>query len=224
MTPALRERFLPRFVATGSERCAKALAAVTAAGAGAPATARGELHTLAGEAGILGFAELAQLAQAGERDSVAWAEAGDVAARARCAIAIRTLASRIRALTPPPAPRRLLVVDDSPLVAAEVAAQLEADGWQVASAGDGDAATRMVGEFHPAVILLDVNLPGPGVAALCASARAASKAPVAICLMSGAPEDELAARARAVGAEGWVAKQAGLARVAAVVRTLAAGA
>jgi|JI10StandDraft_1071094.scaffolds.fasta_scaffold22962_6 CheY-like chemotaxis protein len=223
MTPAMRDRFLPRFVATGGERCARALAAVTADGAGAPTTARSELHTLAGEAGILGLAELAELAQAGERDSLTWAEGGDLAARARVAIAIRTLASRIRALAAAaPAPRRLIVVDDSPLIAAEVGAQLEADGWQVESAHDGAGAVRLVREFRPTVVLLDVNLPGPSLPALCAEARAAAAQPLAICLLSGAPDAELALRAREAGADGWVSKRAGLEQVAATVRAMAA--
>ena len=221
MNDSLRSRFLPKLIELGGQRCARALAAITAAGPGTPQVARAELHTLAGEAGILGLAELAQLAQAGERDCVAWAERGDVAARARAAIGVRTLAARLRALTPAAAPRRVVVVDDSPLVTAEVGDRLRADGWEVEAAADVESTLRLVREWRPQVVLMDVNMPGLTLADLCARTRAAAASALAICLLSGASDAELTAHARAVGADGWVSKVAGLGVVVERVRAMA---
>ena len=221
MTDGVRARFLPRFVELGGQRCARALTAITH-GAGEPAVARGELHTLAGEAGILGLAELARAAQDGERACVAWAERGEVAARAQAAIAVRGLAAAIRKLAPPA--RRVVVVDDSPLVADEVGAHLRADGWEVEAAADDDAAERLVRDWRPQVLLLDVNMPGAPLAELCARARAAATGGLAICLLSGASDDELTRQARAVGADGWVSKVAGMGVVVDRVRAMASAA
>lgn len=220
MTDDVRARFLPRFVAVGGERCARALAAITG-GAGAPAVAKSELHTLAGEAGILGLRELAQLAAGGERDCASWAERGEVAARARAAIAVRNLAAAIRKLAPPP-PRRVVVLDDSPLVAAEVGDRLRADGWEVEAATDVATAERLVRDWRPQVVLLDVNLPGVTLAEACARTRGAAGGGVAICLLSGASDAELGDHARAVGADGWVSKVAGVGVVVERVRAMVA--
>jgi len=219
VTDDVRARFLPRFVAVGGERCARALAAITG-GAGAPAVAKSELHTLAGEAGILGLRELAERAAGGERDCARWAEGGEVAARARAAIAVRELAAAIRKLAPPP--RRVVVLDDSPLVAAEVGDRLRADGWEVEAAVDLATAERLVRDWRPQVVLLDVNLPGVTLAEACARTRDAGGAGVAICLLSGASDAELGAHARTVGADGWVSKVAGVGVVVERVRAMAA--
>jgi CheY-like chemotaxis protein len=219
VTDDVRARFLPRFVAVGGERCARALAAITG-GAGAPAVAKSELHTLAGEAGILGLRELADRAVGGERECATWAERGEVAARARAAIAVRELAAAIRKLAPPP--RRVVVLDDSPLVAAEVGDRLRADGWEVEAAVDLATAERLVRDWRPQVVLLDVNLPGVTLAEACARTRDAGGAGVAICLLSGASDAELGAHARAVGADGWVSKVAGVGVVVERVRAMAA--
>ncbi|MBK9032505.1 MAG: response regulator [Myxococcales bacterium] len=221
MNESLRSRFLPRLVEVGGQRCARALAAIMAAEPGAAAAARAELHTLAGETGILGLTELAELAQRGERDCAAWADAGEVAARARAAIAVRTLAARLRALAPVAPPRRVVVVDDSPLVAAEVGDRLRADGWEVEAADDLESTLRLVRDWHPQVVLMDVNMPGLTLADLCARTRAAATGALAICLLSGASDAELTAHARAVGADGWVSKVAGLGVVVERVRAMA---
>jgi CheY-like chemotaxis protein len=67
----------------------------------------------------------------------------------------------IRAPEPkPPSPRRVLIVDDGPLVAAmlaDVVSMLDYEG-QVAT--NGSDALRLVSEFGPDVVLLDIDLPG----------------------------------------------------------------
>lgn len=232
MIDELRARYLPRFVATAQRRLAAAMEAVTPAGAGAPQVARSELHTLAGEAGILGLTAIATQAQAAEADAVRWRDTDDVAARARVAIAVRQLGAAVRALEVPAAaeaerpaagqPHRIVVVDDSALVAEQVCDGLRADGCQASAASDLESTIRLVRELRPHVVLLDVNMPGLSLTELCARTReAAGASPVAICLLSGVSEAELTAHARQVGADGYVSKVAGLDNVVAHVRRLA---
>jgi DNA-binding response OmpR family regulator len=53
----------------------------------------------------------------------------------------------------------VLLVEDSPTQAKEIAANLKKCGLEVRIAEDGITALRMVDEFQPDLIILDVNLP-----------------------------------------------------------------
>jgi two-component system response regulator MtrA len=118
---------------------------------------------------------------------------------------------------------RVVVVDDSALVAEQVCDGLRAAGCEARAAGDVDSTLRLVRELGPHVVLVDVHMPGLSLAELCARVREASGAArVAICLLSGVPEAELTIRAREVGADGFVSKVAGLPHVVAQVRRIAA--
>ncbi|HEY7511468.1 MAG TPA: response regulator [Vicinamibacteria bacterium] len=55
---------------------------------------------------------------------------------------------------------RIVVVDDDPAVVRAVAAVLEADGYEVEGVGDQAEALRAVLQDPPALVVLDVNMPG----------------------------------------------------------------
>jgi DNA-binding response OmpR family regulator len=59
-----------------------------------------------------------------------------------------------------PAGLRALVVDDEPPLVKVVASYLEREGFQVATAGDGERAVELARELAPDVIVLDLMLPG----------------------------------------------------------------
>jgi len=73
----------------------------------------------------------------------------------------------------------VLVVDDEPLVRDVVTRYLERDGHRVVTAGDGEAARRLIERESPSLVLLDVMLPGTvdGLD-LCRWIRASSQLPV----------------------------------------------
>jgi DNA-binding response OmpR family regulator len=56
--------------------------------------------------------------------------------------------------------RQVLVVDDEPHIRTVLRGYLEADGFAVSEAGDGEAALREVRRQPPDLVLLDVVLPG----------------------------------------------------------------
>jgi CheY-like chemotaxis protein/anti-sigma regulatory factor (Ser/Thr protein kinase) len=60
------------------------------------------------------------------------------------------------------APRRplVLVADDDAQVRASLGALLRADGYEVGEAEDGVACVRLVRELQPAVLVLDLSMPG----------------------------------------------------------------
>jgi DNA-binding response OmpR family regulator len=55
---------------------------------------------------------------------------------------------------------RIVVVDDDPAVLRAVTAVLEADGYRVEGVHDQHEALRAVLEDPPALVVLDVNMPG----------------------------------------------------------------
>lgn len=55
---------------------------------------------------------------------------------------------------------RIVVVDDDPALVRAVTAVLEADGYRVEGARDQREALRAVLEDPPALVVLDVNMPG----------------------------------------------------------------
>ena len=56
--------------------------------------------------------------------------------------------------------RRVLVVDDEPHIRAVLRGYLEADGFAVSEAADGEAAVRRLHQDAPDLVLLDVMMPG----------------------------------------------------------------
>lgn len=72
---------------------------------------------------------------------------------------------------PPAAPRRALVVDDEQPLAMVVAGYLEREGFEVALASDGPSAVQLAREQDPAVVVLDLGLPGLDGVEVCRSIR-----------------------------------------------------
>ena len=71
--------------------------------------------------------------------------------------------SHKRTMTENPArrrPQRILVVDDNPDNIALTGELLTSRGYEVLSATSADAALQLVQQQHPALVLLDVIMPG----------------------------------------------------------------
>jgi CheY-like chemotaxis protein len=69
--------------------------------------------------------------------------------------------------------KRLLVVDDEPVVRALITACLDGAGWEVDAVADGAAALDAASQTQPDLILLDVGLPGLSGPAVLQQLRAA---------------------------------------------------
>ncbi len=124
------------------------------------------------------------------------------------------------------APPLVLVVDDEPAIAALVQGYLERDGLRAVVAPDGPAALAAVAAHHPAVVLLDVGLPGLDGTAVCRRLREAGDwTPV---LFVTARDDEVdRVLGLELGADDYVTKPFSprelVARVRAVLRRTAPG-
>jgi HPt (histidine-containing phosphotransfer) domain-containing protein len=66
MIDEIRDKFLPRFLDTARARLERA-SKMIADGSDAAAAIASDLHTIAGEAAVMGLAEIAEVAREGER-------------------------------------------------------------------------------------------------------------------------------------------------------------
>lgn len=118
----------------------------------------------------------------------------------------------------------VLVVDDDEQLRRAVTAVVAAqpDLVVVGETGDGDQAVAMAAELVPAVVLLDLRMPGTdGIAAARAINDGLPNTRV-IMLTTGDEEDDLYRAIRA-GASGYVLKDSALDEVGVSIRTVAAG-
>ena len=100
--------------------------------------------------------------------------------------------------------RRVLVVDDEPRIRTVLRGYLEAEGFEVSEAGDGESALRILAEYRPDVVLLDVMMPGlDGLEAL---RRLRETSDVYVILLTARAEEVDKLVGLAVGADDYVTK------------------
>lgn len=56
--------------------------------------------------------------------------------------------------------KRILIVDDEPHIRRLLATRLEAEGFEVREAGDGEEGLTVVSDYSPDLVLLDLMMPG----------------------------------------------------------------
>ncbi|MFT3925194.1 MAG: response regulator [Myxococcales bacterium] len=102
--------------------------------------------------------------------------------------------------------RRVLVVDDDPVVRQVVATILSTRGYDVVVRGEALGTLAVIAREQPDIVVLDVNMPGlSGDALARLVSNRAGKAPQVI-LHSSQPHGELARLAQEAGALGAIEK------------------
>ena len=121
----------------------------------------------------------------------------------------------------PPAPLRVVVVDDHPIWRDAVERDLAAAGLDVVgSAGDGDKAVRVCAAVRPDVLVCDLQMPGlSGVEVT----RAVAPQGVRVLVLSASGEQADVLEAVKAGATGYLVKSASAAELVDAVRRTAAG-
>lgn len=113
-------------------------------------------------------------------------------------------------------PRRVLVVDDSEATAKLLEAELSARGFEVHTADSADKATKIIlkKKTRPDLVLLDVKMPNVNGEQFCRFIKSnALFAGIKVLLCSGENEAELQRICREAGADGYVQKDALIAKV-----------
>jgi two-component system phosphate regulon response regulator PhoB len=102
---------------------------------------------------------------------------------------------------------KILIVEDEADLALMVRYNLEAEGFNVATAASGDEATELMRESLPDLILLDWMLPGLSGIELCRRWRAKEEtARIPIIMITARGEEEERIRGLATGADDYVVK------------------
>jgi len=116
--------------------------------------------------------------------------------------------------------RRILVVDDEARIRGIVRGYLESDGFEVAEAGDGDAALAVADDWRPDLVVLDVMMPGIDGVEVLRRIRTSSEIPVILLTARSEEVDKLVGLS--VGADDYVTKPFSprelVARIKAVLR------
>jgi DNA-binding response OmpR family regulator len=98
----------------------------------------------------------------------------------------------------------VLVVDDEPIVRDVVVRYLQRDGYRTLETADGVEAERLVAEARPALVVLDVMLPGMDGLELLRRIRADSELPVIMLTARGEEADRIVGLE--LGADDYVTK------------------
>jgi two-component system response regulator VicR len=116
--------------------------------------------------------------------------------------------------------RRVLVVEDDPVLTRVLRDNLTFDGFDVRCVSNGELALSEAREFSPDLLLLDVTLPGESGFEICERWRKASRTPIIFLTAMGQKADKV--RGLKLGADDYITKPFELdellARVHAVLR------
>jgi CheY-like chemotaxis protein len=104
-------------------------------------------------------------------------------------------------------PPRVLIADDNPQGVELLEAYLADTGYEVRTAADGDEALRKVGEWQPAVVLLDIMMPKTSGFEVCKRLKAdpATRA-VAVLMITALDQPSDVERAVEAGTDDFLTK------------------
>jgi DNA-binding response OmpR family regulator len=103
--------------------------------------------------------------------------------------------------------KKILIVDDEPNIVVSLEYLMKKEGFDVAVAGDGDAALALVASFKPDLVLLDVMMPKKSGFEVCQVLRAdPARAGLKIVMLTAKGRDPEVAKGMALGADLYVTK------------------
>jgi DNA-binding response OmpR family regulator len=112
----------------------------------------------------------------------------------------------------------IVVVDDEPMVCEVVSEYLRSDGYRVLAAHDGQHALELINSHQPALVVLDVMLPGIDGLSILRRLRADGDIPVILLTARASEVDRIVGLE--VGADDYVVKPFSPRELAARVRTV----
>jgi two-component system alkaline phosphatase synthesis response regulator PhoP len=112
----------------------------------------------------------------------------------------------------------ILIVDDEPQISAVISAYLINSGYRTITAQDGKTALEIFEEKHPALILLDLNLPGKDGLEVCQTIRQDSDVPIIMLTARSEETDKLVGLE--LGADDYIVKPFSPREVVARVKTV----
>ncbi len=123
----------------------------------------------------------------------------------------------------PPGRRRILIVDDDPLVREALRHCLQFAGYEVAEAAEGEEALARVRERPPQAMLLDIRMPGVDGYTVCERLQdLPTPTRVPVIIITGFGDFDLHRRAYAVGASACLTKPVRLAALVGILEAVLA--
>lgn len=118
--------------------------------------------------------------------------------------------------------RSVILVEDEPNIAEAIRFLLQRDGWQVEVVRDGNAALAAVGQVRPALVILDLMLPGQsGMEILTALRRAPATAGLPVLMLTAKGQGRDREAAERAGVSRFMTKPFSNTEIRAAVRELA---
>jgi len=119
--------------------------------------------------------------------------------------------------------KKILIVDDEPNIVLSLEFMMKREGYEVAVAGDGEAALAQVASFVPDLVLLDVMMPKKSGYEVCQLLRAdPARAGLKIVMLTAKGRDSEVAKGMALGADAYVTKPFATRDLVAQVKSLLA--
>ncbi|GAB1390355.1 response regulator [Rubrivivax sp.] len=120
-----------------------------------------------------------------------------------------------------PTKPKVLIADDEPNIVISLEYLMKREGYQVLVARDGEQALSMIRAERPALVLLDVMMPGRSGFEVCQSVRTDEAfAGMKIMLLTAKGRDTDVAQGMALGADAYMTKPFSTRELAARVREL----
>jgi len=114
--------------------------------------------------------------------------------------------------------RRVLIVEDERSLSTLLVYMLSREGYEVASAADGNNGLAAVHRFRPQIIVLDLGLPGLSGDDVCRAIRSdANLAGTFVLVLTGLEDPEARRRVRDAGADCYMCKPFDPTRLLAIV-------
>jgi two-component system, OmpR family, KDP operon response regulator KdpE len=112
--------------------------------------------------------------------------------------------------------RRILIVDDEPQITRVLRTSLDAHGYDLRVANNGETALEIAKDWTPDLVITDLSMPNMDGLELCRRFRAKSKAPIIVLSVKG--EERTKVQALDAGADDYVTKPFGINELLARVR------
>ncbi|MFL6717982.1 MAG: response regulator transcription factor [Burkholderiaceae bacterium] len=118
---------------------------------------------------------------------------------------------------------RILIVDDEPNIVLSLEFLMEQAGFEVAVAGDGEAALAQLAAFRPDLVLLDIMLPRLNGYEVCQRMRADPDwSRIKVVMLSAKGRELEVSKGLALGADAYVTKPFSTRELMALVQRLLA--
>ena len=103
--------------------------------------------------------------------------------------------------------KKILIADDEPNIVISLEFLMKSNGFEVKTAGDGEAALRLVTEFRPDLILLDIMLPLKSGYEVCQKIREnPDVSGMKVVMITAKGRDIEVAKGLALGADAYITK------------------